>query len=206
MPSATDFRNRTRREIAAAVSERPRTLYELSKALGKPPGSIAGLVRRMVDERLLDAEPDPPVQGTEYRLNAAAESALEEALGADRTPGRLRGGELLLLVEGDADGRLVYDVLSRRGLSASVGWAAMTERGGWLLALAPDGSPVQTERLRVALRRAGLSYAEWRVGHLMAPDEMRRVAAGLVDLGDEVAREAGAAADRRGGGARAPAH
>ena len=61
--TARDFQG-SRLALALIFGGRRLTLYEVAKALGKPSGSVQGLLRRMVADGLVLADSDPPVRGT----------------------------------------------------------------------------------------------------------------------------------------------
>jgi|SRR5215211_42607 len=169
-----------RREIAALLTERDMTLYELAKAMGKPSGSIYRLVHRMVADEILMADPYPPTRGTLFSLNPLHGELLREGLGGETGTGTLFPNQRLVLVEGIGVASL-YDVFARMSSAASIAWVA--EVGGIaLLALFPDTSKVQADRLAIALERAGGTVRSGYVGEVLAGDAVRRAGATMDDL------------------------
>lgn len=185
MATVEDFRGGSRRDVALVFSESSKTLYEAAKALGRPTGSIANLVKRMHSEGLLTADPDPPVRGTLYRLDPTAHAALEAALTQGQPTGRLQEHQRFLLVEGVSDALLLHRILARPALSAPVEWAAEIDGSGRrLLAMEPNASSLQVEKLLVALTQAGLRCEQRRVGELLGSEELRRKSVALVETAE----------------------
>lgn len=171
----------SRRELALALSDGPRTAHEVAKTVGKPTGSLFGVLRRMHVEGLLLADTDPPTRGTEYTLAPAAREALREPAHAAATVGLLRRGQQLLIVEQPADQLAAQRVLSLTSLAGSVAWAAEVG-GGWLLAIESEVSgsyPLQ--RLEAALSVAGISCRQVHVTGVLAGDELRDRASWLLE-------------------------
>jgi DNA-binding MarR family transcriptional regulator len=153
-----------RREIALALSGDPRTLYETAKALGRRSGDIQRTIRQMVLEGIVEADTDPPTRGTFYKLAASSADALADSVEQLVEPGYLRGGQRLLLARGESS-TVLLRALARRDLTGAVGWAAeWGSDGEWLLALSPQASTVQVERLSAALRERGIEVRQGRLG------------------------------------------
>jgi hypothetical protein len=180
MATEQAFANATRREVALVVSERPRTLYEIAKALGRPSGSIAQLVRRMHADGLLLADNEPPVRGTSYTLNPAFMAALEAAVTSNRPPGMLERGQSIVLIDGD-DVEALHRILARPALAGCVVWATRGDATGRMLLALDGASSSDPDELLLAFKAAGFRCRDWTVGEIIAGHDLRRRAAGLVE-------------------------
>jgi hypothetical protein len=185
MFSARDFRG-SRRDLALVFSEKPRTIYEAAKALGRPTGSIYRLVQRMADANLLLADSDPPVRGTMYRLNPEARAALDEAAAGAHATGLLMQGQKLLVVRGGPGRLALQQLLLRPTVAGALAWAATVDGGGMLLALAPDAASLQRDKLAVALEQADFKYREIDVGEIFAAGDVRARAQALLEVAETV--------------------
>lgn len=158
----------------------PRTAHEAGKALGKPTGSIFGVLRRMHAEGLLIAD-EPPTRGTQYRLSDEARIALLEQAEDDGDIGVLAAGQRLLFVERPARRASALEVLAAESLTAPVAWVAETD-GGWLLALTPDlEDAYPVDRLALAFERADVAVTEMYVAGLRNGRALRNRAAWLLE-------------------------
>jgi hypothetical protein len=170
-----------RREIAISVRDRKRTLYEISKAVGRRPGDIQRSVRQMYAEDLLKADDPQPVRGTHFWFNEEHADALEAAAGSDRPVGQLVAEQRMLAIASPEHADL-YSVLRRSELTTVVSWAA--EWGGdgeLLIGLVPGTTKQAADRLVAALRDAQVGCIQRRVGQLIGSDELRRLADGVKD-------------------------
>jgi hypothetical protein len=175
--------------VALAFADGPRTLYEAAKALGKPTGSIYGLVQRMLADELLLADSDPPVRGTMYELNPAFREALEHSAQGDHIPGVLVRNQRTLTISGGPDRMTAMEILARPTLSGAVAWTARTDSGsGMLLAMATDAEDVQVDRLYAALTKAGFSCQEGVIGQVTTAAEIRAHAIAMREAAEEVVR------------------
>jgi DNA-binding MarR family transcriptional regulator len=150
------------------------TQYEVAKGLGKPSGSIHGLLRRMVADGLVLTDSDPPTRGTLYELNPEARQALEEAAEGIQTPGLLERHQRLLTVRGGRGRREVMRLLDSIDLSGAVGWVAQTNAADELLiAMNPEADENQVNTLVVAFEDAGFECREGLVASIMSARELR---------------------------------
>lgn len=180
MPSPRDFRG-SRRELVLAFSDGSKTAHEAGRALGRPTGSIFGVLKRMHAEGLLVADTDPPSRGTRYELAPGVREALRDAEAEASAVGTLERGQRLLLVDHPSDPIAAQRALSRESLAGSVAWAAEVG-GGWLLALAPEvSSSYPLQRLEAALSQAGAACRQVHVTDLLDGDELRDRACWLLE-------------------------
>ena len=183
MPTATLRGNR--HEIAMLVSESSRTMKEIARAMGKPSGAIYRLVHRMIDDGVLEADSDPPTRGTLFSLNPAYRDRLDEGAVDDLPAGSLAVNQRTLTVRAKKRQQL-YGVLRHPAASGIVAWLAEVDgSGGFLLALHPDCSMLQQDRLVLALERSEVAVRAGRVACILAGDELRRA----VDTMDQLAQE-----------------
>jgi hypothetical protein len=171
--TARNFRG-PRLELGLAFSDGERTLYEAAKALGRSSGSIQGLVRRMVADGLLAADSDPPTRGTLYEIHPDARDALLEAAEGLQAPGSLAEHQRLLSVWGGSRLEAVR-ILASTTLSGAVGWVARTNSADELLvAMNPEASDLQIDKLVAAFEAAGFKYREGLVASIMSARDLRR--------------------------------
>lgn len=186
MATARDFR-KTRLSIALAVSDGEQTLYEISRAVGRPSGSISRQVQSMVSERLLIADPDPPVRGTMYRLNPDVRDALEEAAEGSQQPGLLVPNQRLLLVRGGPGRTKSAQLLAKPGLSGAVAWSVRIDAsGGLLLAMSISVDNHQVDKLVVALEESGFECREGLVGEIESGRDLRARSKSLAEIAEGV--------------------
>jgi hypothetical protein len=180
MPKAASFRG-LRRDIAFALRGRRRTLYEVSKAIGRRPGDIQRTVRQMAEEGLLISSDPKPVRGTLFAFNEEHSDALEAELATNRPPGQLVGDQRVLAIAA-AEGSDPYAVLGRNDLNGLIEWVA--EWGGdgeFLVGMAPDTSLLAAEQLARALKAEGVKCVQRRVGELQDASALRRHAVALTE-------------------------
>src|SRR6218665_1365853 len=171
------FRSAARRDIGLVFAERPRTLYEASKALGRQTGSIANLTKRMVQEGVLEASDDPPVRGTTYWLASHARPLLKAATEQSQPTGRLQPQQHLLLIDSRDRETALQRVIANPEHSTAISWAADIDGTSRLLiALSPDATALAARNLYVDLESAGIDCARRMVGELLSADDLRRQA------------------------------
>lgn len=171
----------SRRDLALVLRGEWKTAHEAAKELGKPTGSIFGVLKRMHSEGLLEADSDPPTRGTQYRLAESATSLSEEAATAESALGRVSAGQRVLSVAFKT--RLTANEVLVSSVSAGlIAWAANLPTG-WLLALVEDADSFRVEQLVVAFERAGCRCHEAPVSALVSGKDLRRNAA--TQLGKE---------------------
>lgn len=138
--------NGSRRDIALALRDDWKTPHEVARDLGRPTGSLFGVLRRMHGDGLLkaDSDPDPPTRGTQYRLSARGEAALDATLAIDANVGSLTEN-LRLVIVARKKLKPAAQVLASPVSAGVIAWAAELP-DGWLLALEPgvDNYRVQT--------------------------------------------------------------
>jgi hypothetical protein len=182
-----DFKG-SRLEVGLTVLDGPRTQYEIAVLQGKPSGSVRGILRRMVDDKLLKADSDPPTRGTLYEIHPDAREALIEAAEGFQTPGSLVEHQRLVAIR-DGPGRMTaIRLLSSTALSGAVSWVARTNSADDLLvAMNPDAEGALVDGLVLALEEAGFEVREGLVAEIKSAREMR------ADNKKAVARSKGAA-------------
>src|SRR4051812_38311076 len=99
-----------RRDIALALAERERTLYETAKALGRRSGDIQRPLRQMLDEGLLRSDSPEPTQGTLYHLSEEAFELLAAEINENVVAGLLAERQRLLVIN-TTDPRPFYELL-----------------------------------------------------------------------------------------------
>jgi hypothetical protein len=185
--TATRSLRGTRRALALAFSDGPRTMNEAARALGKPAGAVYGIVQRMLVEGLLVADSDPPTRGTLYELAAAAQPLLDATDEQEQPIGSLSEGQRLLRVEGDLATVKVQRLFAQRALFGSVAWVAEIDGGhGLLLAMLADTNRSDVQRLAVAFNEAGLRSSHSRISELFGSKELRAEAVSALDLAESL--------------------
>jgi len=178
MLSSRDFRG-TRLAVSLALLQGAMAASQLARHLGKPTGSIFGVLRRMVADGILEIDTDAPTRGTLYSLTPAAREILREVEREPDAIGRIERDQKLLLVESPAAMTTAQEVLAEGRASNLIVWAAETN-GGWLLSLDTDSSyPVY--QLRMALETAGAPSRELSVGDVLSGAELQERGAWLLE-------------------------
>jgi hypothetical protein len=162
----------SRRAVAQILYEGSKTASEIADALGRPTGSLFGVITRMVADGVLIADTGEPARGTRYAL---APEARELLLRDERPPpeaGMLRGRLRLLLVDAPKHMAEAQRLLSSGPTADRIAWVASTG-SGWLIAFDSDSSfPV--ERLQTDLdRHAGATSTAVLVDEVIAGDEFQ---------------------------------
>src|SRR4051812_28493782 len=116
MTSRRDLRG-SRRELAMVFADGPKTAHEASKQLGKPTGSIFGVLKRMHADGLLVGDTDEPTRGTQYTLADSGRELLRDAASHEHALGVLADGQQLLLVDRPNDVISVQRIFSRDSVS-----------------------------------------------------------------------------------------
>lgn len=184
--TARDLRG-SRRDLALVFSRGKRTAHEAAKELGRPTGSIFGVIRRMHAEGLLiaDSDPDPPTRGTSYHLAEDALALLDQNLAPTDEVGRLGEGQRVVFVERKKNLATASEVLAARVSTGLISWGAELP-GGWLLVMVADADPFQVSRLVAAFERAGCRCRDAPVDALASGPQLRQRAA--TRLGQDVRR------------------
>jgi hypothetical protein len=180
MAAPTRSLSGSRRALALAFSDGPRTLNEAARRLGKSTSSIYGLAQRMRAEELLIAEDEPPTRGTLYRLADGARPLLEIATDQNPPPGMLLEGQRFVFVWGNTARAAVQRLLADGFLEGVLAWAAEVD-GGLLLAALPETGRNEVQRLATAFNAAGLQSSYGRVGEFIAPKDLRAEARSALD-------------------------
>jgi hypothetical protein len=171
-----------RRDIALALAERERTLYETAKALGRRSGDIQRPLRQMLDEGLLRSDSPEPTQGTLYHLSEEAFELLAAEINENVVAGLLAERQRLLVIN-TTDPRPFYELLGRKDLSGIIIWASDLGAGGeWLLALNPKADIVAAGRLHVALAKADIAYRELRVEAVLDATQLKQLSVATADV------------------------
>jgi hypothetical protein len=182
MADAPNFRG-LRKEIATVLADaRGRTLYEIAKALGRQSGGIQRVVRQLHADGILVSSDDEPVRGTEFFLNPAYLEPLEQALRSDQPPGLVVREQELLWIKPESRAAL-RPVMQRADLSAPISWIARLGRAGeMVIAISPQATEGDVERLVAALGVQGIDFAAGKVSSVLGAEEMRS----LERAGDEL--------------------
>jgi hypothetical protein len=143
----------------------------------------------MYVDGVLEAEDEDPEPGTRFRLVAAHEPALAEALRADQPPGLLQENQELLLLN-LPNRRSLNDSFARADLAALVSWTVRLGGNAMLVAIAPKASEGDYGRLVSVLEEAGIGVASYRAATPSDGRSLRSLAIGsrnavLAGPGDE---------------------
>jgi DNA-binding MarR family transcriptional regulator len=190
MAAPTQSLSGSRRSLALAFSDGPRTLNEVARRLGKSTSSIYGLAQRMLAEGLLTAEDDPPTRGTHYWLTDDARPLLEIAADQNPPPGMLLEGQRFVFAWGNTARVAVQRLLEDGFLEGVLAWAAEVD-GGLLLVVLPETGRNEVQRLATAFDSAGLQSAYGRVGEFIAPKDLRAEARSAIDHAQTVSEISG---------------
>ena len=149
-------------------------------ALGRPTGSIFGVLRRMHADGLLisDCDPEPPTRGTQYRLSENATEMLADALSEQNGVGHLTLGQRLLMVERKKSRLAATQVLTESSSAGIIAWAAELP-SGWLLVISADADPFRVQSLCTEFERAGCRCQDAPVDAVLAGPLLRERAATL---------------------------
>ena len=158
MPAKGELRG-SRRDLALVFSEGWKTANEAGREMGRPTGSIFGVLRRMHADGLLEADSEEPTRGTQYRLTDHGRNLLREAPDSEGVVGRLAVGQRMLLVERRKSLGASSEVLAGTASAALIAWGAELPNG-WLLALVPGVDPHQVRKLQRAFEGAGCRCVE----------------------------------------------
>jgi hypothetical protein len=181
MAQTRDLRG-SRRELAVVFGDSWKTAHEAASALGRPTGSIFGVLRRMHADGLLvsDSEPDPPTRGTQYRLSENATEMLAEVLAEESGVGILEPGQRVLSIHRTKGLRRPAMVLSESHAAGLITWGAELP-DGWLLVMSEDVDPFRVQRLLTGLERAGCVCRQAPVDAVLAGQPLRDRAEQLVE-------------------------
>ncbi len=177
MAHVRDLRG-SRRELAIAFGDGWKTAHEAANAMGRPTGSIFGVLRRMHAEGLLiaDSDPHPPTRGTQYRLSDDATEALHVSLSEESGVGQLAAGQRLLVVERKKARLAATRILTESESTGLIAWGAELP-SGWLLAMDPDADSFRVQVLAGAFERAGCRCYEAPVDAVLPGSQLRKRAA-----------------------------
>ncbi|HEY5942018.1 MAG TPA: hypothetical protein VIT89_04065 [Solirubrobacterales bacterium] len=164
----------SRLEVGLSVLDEPRTQYEIAKLQGKPSGSIHGLLRRMVKDKLLKPDSEPPTRGTLYEVHPDAKDALLEAAQGFQSPGTLTEHQRVLTVWAGPGRSKALELLSSAALAGAVSWVARTNSADEVMvAMNPDGEDSLVDALVLAFAEAGFEVREGLVAQIQSGREMR---------------------------------
>jgi hypothetical protein len=180
MTQTKDLRG-SRRELAVVFGDAWKTPHEVAIALGRPTGSIFGVLRRMHADGLLvsDCDPETPTRGTQYRLSDVASEMLADAPAQVAGVGRLAAGQRLMIVERRKARRPPARVLMDSSTAGLIAWAAEMP-DGWVLVMTADADPFRIQRLAVALEKAGCRCREAPVDSVLDGPLLRERASTLL--------------------------
>ncbi len=160
--------------------------------MGRRPGDIQRTLHQMVDEGLVLSADPKPVRGTLFWFNNSYAEALEAEVVSNHPPGQLLAEQRVLAIEAQEHAD-PYLVLGRNDLNGIVAWVA--EWGGdseLLVGLAPGTKKLAAEQLVNALRDAGISCLQRRIGEFEDGAELRRRSAALAEAKRPVREEVSA--------------
>jgi DNA-binding MarR family transcriptional regulator len=168
MPTPRPFKG-TRLAIARALIAGPKPASAIAHEIEKPISSIFGLLRRMVDEGLLEVEPGEQ-RGVRYTLLDPARKALQELERGPEPPGLIRRGQRLLLVEAPPVLGPASEIVTAESRAGVILWAVKIA-GGWLLGI--DGAnPYPCERLKLALEGVDTRSQELWADDVFSAEEL----------------------------------
>lgn len=176
----------SRRELALVFADgRWRTANEAARAMGRPTGSIFGVLRRMHQDGLLEPDTDEevPRRGTQYRLTAQGQAALVAALAEEQPPGRVAVGTWLVIVEhGEAHKPVTSfnSVLENPSVAGEVAWG-VSLAWGWILALVEGAAEWHATRLARAFEEHGFRCRYASPTTLTTGAQLRTQAATLLE-------------------------
>jgi hypothetical protein len=171
----------SRRDLALVFGDGWKTAHEAATAMGRPTGSIFGVLRRMHAEGLLvaDTDPDPATRGTQYRLSDAAAGLLMDALADESGVGRVAPGQRLLTVDRHGARIDAAKVLTEGASAGIIAWAAELP-AGWLLVVDAEVDPFRVQALCAAFEHAGCRCEQAPVDDVVAGPLLRERAATLL--------------------------
>jgi hypothetical protein len=117
------FSHQTKRQIALACRDHPRTIGDLSRTLGRDDGSIRGTVLSLRDDGVLLTRRVAHSAAEAYRLNRRYRKQLDDAVGGRAPPGQMTRGQRLIFVSGTSVAAVTDALRSLEGHPA-VEWAA----------------------------------------------------------------------------------
>jgi hypothetical protein len=175
----TPFDSDDRRRIAVFCRDRDRTLAEIGAKLGREEGSINGVVKRMVEAKLLVKG---PARGAErrakysYRLAPGQIPALKRAERAARRARpkpeeapAIRSGQRILLIGGAGLPEVAAE-LRRLSIDRHAEWAARVDGANSRILLAvPDDGP-RCDEVEAAIRRIQGDAVQARIDRLLGPE------------------------------------
>ncbi len=175
----------SRRDLAVVLSDDWRTAHEAAEAMGRPTGSIFGVLRRMHADALLkaDTDPEPPTRGTQYRLSDVGQEALRQALAEEGQVGQLTEGRRVLFIELRKNLASAAKVLGDRMNAGLIDWGAELPTG-WLLTLVEGADPHRVRLLRTALEQAGCRCRDIHIDALVTGSLLRKRAERLTNVED----------------------
>lgn len=160
--------------------------------MGRRPGDIQRTLRQMVDEGLVHSADPKPVRGTLFWFNNSHAEALEAEVASNHPPGQLLSEQRTLAIEAHEQAD-PYLVLGRNDLNGIVAWVAEWGGDGELLVgLVPGTKKLAAEQLVNALRDAGVSCTQRRMGEFEDAGELRRRSAALAEAKRPVREEVSA--------------
>jgi hypothetical protein len=179
----------SRRELAAVFGEDWKTAHEVGVALGRPTGSIFGVLSRMHRDGLLisDCEPEPPTRGTQYHLSPHAIELLGAEPYDEEGVGQLKRGQRLLVVEHRKGRRRASRILAEGSSAGVIAWGAETP-SGWLLVMASDVDPFRVQELSSDFEAAGCRCVEAPVDAVVAGSLLRGRAQSRMERSSGIAR------------------
>jgi hypothetical protein len=162
------------------LSEEPRTLHEIARAMGKSSASIYRPIHRMVEAGMLIPSDTPPTRGTVFRLDAVVREQLDADVNEPGGPGVLSCGQRVLFV-GASQLSALYEVLARPKMAAMISWSVPLDGGSRrLLALNRETTQLQLDRLAVALEKNAVSVELAQIGELTTGEQVRGAAEEIV--------------------------
>lgn len=162
------------------VSEQPKTLHQIARAMGKSSAAIYRPVHRMVDAGILIPTDRPPTRGTQFRLDPVVLGQLGADVDYAGGPGLLISGQKVLLVSAPTVTAL-YEVMARPKMAATISWCTTLDGGKRrLLALDREATQFQLDRLVKAFEANGVSAEPVQIGELMTGEHARGAAEEIV--------------------------
>lgn len=173
------FSSRTRLEIAAACRHK-RSLSQIAAQMRREEGSIRGVVKRMVEEKVLI---EGPPTTSRYKasfylspqfapqLRAAEKAARRKSAPADVEGPAVYSGQRLLLIGGAGLDSLVR-ALKETPANRDSEWIARVDGDGQRLLLALPDDGLLSDRIEAALHEAVGIVQQFRVDQILSFEEL----------------------------------
>jgi DNA-binding Lrp family transcriptional regulator len=167
-------RGRTRRQVALACLNEPKTISDLAAEFGREPGSLRSLVTALNKDGVLKQVKLAGARGAAFKTTERYRRELahpqERAI-----PGLILPGQRLLAV-GTRNFAALADLVLEAAANPAVLWCVRVD-GVYRVLIAIDGSqPEELDRLEAQVTAAGGETAYARADVILGPPQMQRYA------------------------------